>query len=133
MKKLLIFLFGITLVAGLAGSLYAETSSSDKKPTFAERQKIQEKSGIKMQEVMTIRKQMREMERATIQKDEELKKIAEEIRALTQELKEKLNVKLADNQEYQKLKESLEKIKGEWQEKRKEFKKNREGRRKPQE
>ena len=106
MKKIMLILGGITLVAGL---LYSQPPENPGPKKFEPKAKIRE--------VVEIRRQMRRIEFETIQNNEELKKIADQIKALREELREKLEAALADNVEYQELKEKLERIKEEWKKK----------------
>jgi len=108
MKKILIVL---GLIVGFSTFILAETGLPTQPPVEGKGY------GIKMKEVMEIRKQMREIETKAIEEDPELKKIQEEIKSLHQQLQEKVNAKLSNNQEYQQLKEKLESIKKEWKQK----------------
>ena len=107
MKKLMLILGGIILVGGL---LYSQPPENPGPKKFGPKAKIRE--------VVEIRKQMRRIEFETIQNNEELKKIADQIKTLREELREKLEEALADNVEYQELKEKLKRIKEEWRKKR---------------
>ena len=72
--------------------------------------------GLRIREVVEIRKQMIRIERQAIERDPEMQRVAKEIEAKNGELREKLAVSLANNKDYQGLKERLSKIRSEWME-----------------
>lgn len=68
----------------------------------------------KLRETLEIRQQMRQIEKATIESDPELKVMAEQLKTLHMQMKEKLDKKLSTNTEYQELKKKDENLRTEW-------------------
>lgn len=81
-------------------SLYAVQDTPQQGPQFSD----------KMREAREIKQKMIMIEREVIQGDPELKKLHEQIKALQNQLKEKLQQKLANDPEYQELKKKMEEI-----------------------
>ncbi|MCM8830354.1 MAG: hypothetical protein NC824_05080 [Candidatus Omnitrophica bacterium] len=103
MKKSVIILTGV-LTMYLTGLVYAQQTQNQPKPRE------------RLRDAMEIRREMREIERQTIESDAELQGIMDKIRELHIQLREKLDAKLANNSEYQQLKKQLEEIREEWKE-----------------
>lgn len=72
----------------------------------------------KLRETLQLRHEMRKIEKEAIENDAELQAILEEIKALSRNLREKLDAKLAGNIEYQEMKEQNEQMKEQWQKRR---------------
>jgi len=81
--------------------LYAQEKEPAKSPKIGFDIPVEERfPAVKtLKEVMEIRKKMKEIERQTIENDPELKASFEQIMNLKNQLREKLNEKLKDNEE----------------------------------
>jgi len=117
MKKLLTTLAVITLLFSTTSFIKAE----EKNPGVRQEREIAgpprplPREGMK--KAIRIRKKMRQIEIEVIKNDPELQQLQREIVELHKQMRGILDEKLADNEEYQKLKEQLEKMKQEWKEK----------------
>ncbi|HOK80663.1 MAG TPA: hypothetical protein PK303_04760 [bacterium] len=68
----------------------------------------------KVKELLEIQKKMFDIERTVIQQDQELKQLAEQIRSLQAQLRNRIEEKLKDNQDYQALKQRRDQIRLEY-------------------
>ncbi|HOJ41128.1 MAG TPA: hypothetical protein PKX93_01700 [bacterium] len=94
MKKLMLVVLAVVLVAGWAGYVF-----SQEKPDAA-----------KMQEYREIKMKMMAIERKAMAEDTELKQIAQQMKELEMKRKARLETVLAGNQEYQELKKKEEEL-----------------------
>ncbi|MGB9642010.1 MAG: hypothetical protein ACP5JO_07205 [Candidatus Ratteibacteria bacterium] len=69
----------------------------------------------RLKEFLEIQKKMFDIERTVIQQDQELKQLAEQIKSLQAELRNRIEEKLKDNQDYQALKQRRDQIRLEYQ------------------
>ncbi|HOJ30905.1 MAG TPA: hypothetical protein PK165_02800 [bacterium] len=69
----------------------------------------------KVKELLEIQKKMFDIERTVIQQDQELKQLAEQIKVLQTQLRNRIEEKLKDNMDYQTLKQRREQIRLEYQ------------------
>lgn len=124
MKKSIITIYLIILIFGTFQiKLKAQERKFENPPKFVVKEKEIKFLKETLKDAIETRKKMREIERQTIENDQELKVLAEEIISLKKQMREKLNEKLKDNEEYQNLRKKLQEIWNEWKEKRKEVKK----------
>jgi len=117
MKKLLTVLTLITLLLSVPSFIRAEENKLAKgpdKPAMRAHARPLPREGLK--KAIGIKRKMREIERETIKNDPELQELWKEIKELHKQMRAKLDEKLAENEEYQKLKEQLEKMRQEWKE-----------------
>jgi len=76
-----------------------------------------------LKKALGIKKKMREIEREAIKNDTKLQDLQKQIMELHKQMRAKLDEKLAENEEYKKLKEQLGKMRQEWKERWQERKK----------
>ncbi len=76
----------------------------------------------RLRETLQLRQEMRRIEKEAIEKNPELSDMAEEIKALSIKLREKLDELLKTNVEYQDLKEQNEAMREDWKRRREEGK-----------
>lgn len=121
MKKILTALTGIILLLGIPSTIKAEQGKG-RKPKDHPQGMMMERQGRPipqegLKKAIGIRRRMRQIEMEAIKNDPELQDLQQQIVELHKQMKAKLNEKLADDEEYQKLKEQLEKMKQEWKNK----------------
>jgi len=104
MKKTTIMLAGLVILLGISGTLLAQPLQQKERPRE------------KLSNALQIRQEMREIEKNVIDNDSELQSIVENIKAQHQKLRERLDSKLSNNTEYQKLKKQLDEMREEWKE-----------------
>jgi len=114
MKKFLTTLAVITLLFSTTSFIKAEEKNPGvgKEREIAGPLKQLPREGMK--KAIGIRKKMKQIEIEAIKNDPELQQLQREIVELHKQMRVILDEKLADNEEYQKLKEQLEKMKQEW-------------------
>lgn len=113
MKKILIIVLAIGVLGVIAYCRDAPVIRTSKQvPDRPENiaQKKAELAGT-VRETIDIQSKIWKIQRTVIQQDPELKQLAEQIRALQEQLKTKLEERLKDNEEYQSLKQRREQIK----------------------
>lgn len=117
MKKFLTTLAVITLLFSTTSFIKAE----EKNPGVGKEREIagppRQLPREGMKKAIGIRKKMKQIEIEAIKNDPELQQLQREIMELHKQMRVMLDEKLADNEEYQKLKEQLEKMKQEWKRK----------------
>ncbi|MCM8804113.1 MAG: hypothetical protein NC833_02530 [Candidatus Omnitrophica bacterium] len=119
MKKSIITIYSIILIFG---TFQIKLIAQEEKFKNLPNKDIKFSRAI-LKDAMETRKRMKEIEGQTIENDPELKLLAEEIISLRKKMREKINEKLKDNEEYQNLKKKLKEIWSEWNKKRKEVEK----------